>query len=310
MNCFNTLAPHERKLKAILGPIKPIPDNELPVYGQAILGIECKEQEELQEAVRREYISHFGEDTEPLFVATPAVIHGPRAQTVTMWKAMMDIGFRWRRLRKRKFIYLQPLNTFPDFIMDFETNAYDGFFELLLSFSKAFFSGLEVKILPSLDMEEAGWNVTSRYHSKTKQKQFLVGDIQRSLLKNLPKDGFCSLGISWTDLYPSEDLNFVLGEANSGTYSGAFCFGRFEPKAYQGDIPPPPIEKVDGKLLWKMLKVSLTLNKCRLQQNGHNDIDCSISIANCSCALNHPYRYNRQRSGENERDTLFVCLSI
>ena len=50
-----------------------------------------------------------------------------------------------------------------------------------------------------------------RHHKKTGEKQLLVSDIYSNMKKAVPSDGYCMLGITWTDLYPSENLNFVLG---------------------------------------------------------------------------------------------------
>lgn len=51
-----------------------------------------------------------------------------------------------------------------------------------------------------------------RYHKKTSEKQLLVSDIYKQMGEHLTDDTFAMLGITWTDLYPSESLNFVLGE--------------------------------------------------------------------------------------------------
>ena len=51
----------------------------------------------------------------------------------------------------------------------------------------------------------------SRYHKETHKEQLLVSDINRLLKSVLPNDAMAILGITWTDLYPTEDLNFVLG---------------------------------------------------------------------------------------------------
>ena len=93
-------------------------------------------------------------------------------------------------------------------------------------------------------------------------------DIQKYLKKNIPRNSYCSVGISWTDLYPSEDLNFVLGEANSALNTGVLSFGRFEPKAYKDGQVPPPIEKIDGNLLWRMLK-ALSHETCHIFGLAH-----------------------------------------
>lgn len=177
-------------------------------------------------------------------------------QTYNMWKAVMDINFRFWRVKRRRVIYIQPLDTFPDFICSFSYSGKGssvGFFELLKDFCEIFFMGFEVRIRHPLDTSETGWNITSRHHKITKKKQYLVTDINEQMKLAIPKDGYCMLGVTWTDLYPSEELNFVLGEAAARHYTATFCFGHYEPKSYcEGK---QPIEQIDGFILWRMLKV-------------------------------------------------------
>ena len=181
----------------------------------------------------------------------PPVIY---RQTFSMWKASMDINFRFWRLRKRRTIYIQPLDSFPDFVTEFSYSTGMGFFDLLQKFMEIFFMGCPVHLLPVIDI--ASWNITSRYHKITEKKQYLVTDINKQLKDHIPADGFCLLGLTWTDLYPSEDMNFVLGEASAKLCTATFCFGHYEPKSYcEGK---KPIEALDGFILWRMLKVRWT----------------------------------------------------
>lgn len=114
---------------------------------------------------------------------------------------------------------------------------------------------MNVSLLPGIDMVSAQWRVKRRLHPVIQKEQVLVGDVQKCLKRDLQQDAYCALGICWTDLYPQENLNFILGEASGVLRVAAFCFGRFEPKAYRDGEPPPPITGVDGPLLWKMIKV-------------------------------------------------------
>ena len=187
----------------------------------------------------------------------PPPIH---RQTYRMWKAAMDLTFRFWRLRKRQSIYIQPLDTFPSFVNELswqELDESNQFFQLLSEFMGIFFSGMNVHVLPSVNMEEAGWSITTRNHKITGKKQYLASDVNCSLGKHMPKDGFCMLGISWTDLYPQEDLNFVLGEAAVKYNSATFCFGNYEPKSYVDG--QEPITEIDGTILWRMIKVPFTI---------------------------------------------------
>ncbi|CAH1786939.1 unnamed protein product [Owenia fusiformis] len=192
-------------------------------------------------------------------------------QTFHQWKAMMDLNFNFWKMRKRKIIYLQPLDDFPDFVNNSTFNVNKktlNFFELLQLFASVFFDGFEVQLLPTLDTVQNDWKITRRNHKTTGQKQQLVTDVIAYLSKQRPKDGFCMLGLTWTDLYPTPELNFVLGEASMPEYAGAFSFGRYEPKSYKDGVPPPEIERFDGFLIWKMLKV-LSHETCHIFGQRH-----------------------------------------
>lgn len=180
------------------------------------------------------------------------------AQTYVQWKSAYDL----RKLhqichREKRTIYIQPLDNFPDFICDFKFKFHStsiNFFGLLSYFCRVFFCGIDVTVLPKIDICAKDWNIKKRHHSKTDKEQLLVTDFETKLQTILPTDGLCILGIIWTDLYPSEDLNFVLGQAFFNYKSGIFCFGRFEPKTYD-EATSEDISKVDSYLILKLLKV-------------------------------------------------------
>ncbi|XP_013421016.1 archaemetzincin-2 [Lingula anatina] len=176
-------------------------------------------------------------------------------QNYQQWKAVMGIGFHFIHLRRKRVIYIKPLDDFPQFVTDFRI-SFDGadltLFQLLQVFTECFFWGMQVELLPVCSIAE--WKIKNRIHAVTEQKQLLVGDVCHQLKKRLPADGYCILGITWTDLYPCEDLNFVLGEASLLNRSGALSFGRFEPKTFvRGETRD--ISSIDAKLLWKLIKV-------------------------------------------------------
>jgi len=97
--------------------------------------------------------------------------------------------------------------------------------------------------------------VKERIHSVTGEKQLLASDLNVGLNRILPRDGHAIIGVSWTDLYPSEKLNFVLGETSAILHTATFSFGRFETKLFEKCGRPPEITEVDGSLIWKALKV-------------------------------------------------------
>ena len=240
----------EKTIKYLLGPMKDLPEDERMILNHAkycdILNFDKKKKSEQDNTIDTSNLLFIPHTTFPkVFIR----------QTYKMWKAAMDIGWRLRKAKKRRVIYIQPLEEFPEFISKFEFDSTVGFFEFLKRFTSLFFGGFLVRLLEPLDMDAAGWNITTRTQKITGQKQFLVTDIQKRLQKALPKDGFCILGITWTDLYPSDGLNFVFGDANSAYSSGVFSFGRFEPRRFKEGNPPIPIEHIDGYLIWKMIKV-------------------------------------------------------
>lgn len=176
-------------------------------------------------------------------------------QTFIQWRAALGVG-SWF-LKKNKTIYLVSLNEYPCFIDNF-TICFEsknvGFKELLKVFLEAFFCGMNVQWLPAVDILESNWNITSRYHKKTNKFQYLVTDFFIPLKKMKPKNGYCIMGMSWSDLYPCEDLNFVLGEASNRHKSGVFSFGRYEPKSFS-ESNHPEVTEIDTHILWKLLKV-------------------------------------------------------
>ena len=170
-------------------------------------------------------------------------------QTYRKWKSTMDVNFRLRLLRgHRSVIYIQPIGTFPDFVVA------GGFFELLRSYAQAFFHGMTVRLLETLPAAEGDWGVRSRTHAVTGQRQILVGDVHRGLAKQMPRGACCVVGVTWTDLYPSEDLNFVLGEALFSKRVAAICFGHYDPKG-SGDGAPP--DGTSDDIVWQTIKVSI-----------------------------------------------------
>ena len=59
-----------------------------------------------------------------------------------------------------------------------------------------------------------------------------IPDLLHFLTTHLPSDGYCIIGLTWVDLYPSEELNFVLGESSCVDGCAVMSFGHFEPQSY------------------------------------------------------------------------------
>lgn len=188
------------------------------------------------------------------------------SQTFSQWRTFYRYSILWPLpccQTEQKTIYLQPVDNFPDFITDFEENmksyrsSFD-FFALLKMFTEIYFDTLCVNILPNINIMQSKWNIKTRLHRNTGMKQLYVRDFHKKLQSVKPSNGVCIMGISWTDLYPTEDLNFVLGEANFATKSGIFCFGRYEPKSFVPETHQD-ITGIDGKILWRIFKVNLNI---------------------------------------------------
>ena len=61
----------------------------------------------------------------------------------------------------------------------------------------------------------------------------LISDLMHFLRTNLLVDGYCIVDLTWVDLYPREDWNFVLGESSCEDGCAVVSFGHFEPQSYQ-----------------------------------------------------------------------------
>lgn len=117
-----------------------------------------------------------------------------------------------------KIIYLQPLEEFP---------ADAPPLPRLKSFTEAFFS-MSVQVLPV--MAGGLGKVTSRVNRQTGKPQLLTQDILQLLKQRLPRNAYCLLGITLSDLYPDPSWNFVFGEALLTDRVGVYSFARYDPR--------------------------------------------------------------------------------
>ncbi|XP_048730496.2 archaemetzincin-2-like [Ostrea edulis] len=191
----------------------------------------------------------------PLFLSKPLYFY----ETFVSWRAHYDVEqLQMRLMRKKESMCLVPIGSFPSFVMDFKLTIGDkscSLFDILQMFLEIFYQGMPVVWLNSVDPEKENWNITTRNHKVTGKKQCLTSDFYPRLKKWKPRNCYCIMGLTWTDLYPTENLNFVLGEASKRHRSGVFSFGRFEPKSYDKENTRD-IEEIDVHILWKLLKVS------------------------------------------------------
>lgn len=134
---------------------------------------------------------------------------------------------------ERKTIYILPLEDLdPDLSPSLET---------LRLYAETFF-GMTVLLLPPLKSVASKkkpcvvfstpgyqFEVATKMNIQTKQIQFMAGDLCSVMSRFMPKDTYCMIGITMTDLYSSSDWNFVFGQANLRTKMGVFSFVRYSP---------------------------------------------------------------------------------
>ena len=93
----------------------------------------------------------------------PAIFH---QQTYSRWKSMLDMTWRFRMIRKKPVIYLQPLENFPEFVDIFQYSwrgeERTGFFTFLKDFLSLFFMGVDIRLMKTKLISEYGWKVKQR----------------------------------------------------------------------------------------------------------------------------------------------------
>ncbi|KAL4225403.1 hypothetical protein ACF0H5_016093 [Mactra antiquata] len=222
------------------------------------------------------------------------------SQTFSQWENLLRYSSLCPPIccqRDKEVIYLLPVDNFPDFINNYliHLESYAdtyNFFSLIKTFLEAFFDGYEVTLLHGVNVVQCNWKIKTRLHHVTQKKQNYIGDFHKCLRKVIPRDAFCLVGITWTDFYPSDKLNFVLGEANFFSRTAGVCFGRYEPKTYDPSTHQD-ITQLDWKIMWRLLKV-LSHEICHL-----------FGLQHCwyfQCAMNESNSMNMAAS-----QPLFLC---
>jgi len=109
----------------------------------------------------------------------------------------------------------------------------------LLKSCQAFFHPLKVAIFE----ETMNLKTVERRENEFGQKQYLLSDLytlintKTSRLHNV----YTRLGVTFEDIYPSDDFNFVYGQALPFEKVGVFSFSRHSPAFGKSD--PPPLTK-------------------------------------------------------------------
>ena len=192
---------------------------------------------------------------EALFPPHPDASEVPvyEQQTYNQWKAAFELHKVSHPLRVRqRRILLQPLcyssSSYPCSCVESSVLVY------LRDFCQAFFMHMSFELAPAIDLAE--WRrrrVKSRTHSETQREQFLVGDIIRELQRQRPRSAFATLALTTVDLYPGEQWNFVLGQADFARGAAVSSLGRY--------FSSSDASSADAQLrhLWVLVKVSLPL---------------------------------------------------
>lgn len=121
---------------------------------------------------------------------------------------------------ERKTIYVQPLGKF--------TGEREKIVGVTAEYMQAFF-GLPVELLPGKNFEEPLSIENYRVHPDWKTKQIRTGYIlDELLLPNLPADAAALIAFTAEDLYPSETMNFVFGQASLQNRVGVWSLNRMK----------------------------------------------------------------------------------
>ncbi|XP_022797839.1 archaemetzincin-2-like [Stylophora pistillata] len=152
-------------------------------------------------------------------------------QTYPEWKVQTcfrNLRKHHRKRSRQRIIYILPVRPFPKVLRTPVEHGSVSIFELIRRFVSCFFFGMTVVYLDEIPVTKV--NCKQRFHPDTGKLQLLVTDVMQYLKTNLPADGYCIIGLTWVDLYPGEDWNFVLGESSCEDGCAVVSFGHFEPQ--------------------------------------------------------------------------------
>lgn len=145
----------------------------------------------------------------------------------------------------RGIIYILPIE-------DFSTIPNTPSLSMFKDFTESYFN-MPVEILPSKSINLK--NINKRINSFSKDTQYHAGDIIEEMKKSIPKDAFCVIAITITDLYPEDGWNFVFGLASFLERVGVFSFARYYPSFYLGGKSPYKDDRVSTLLNLRCCKI-------------------------------------------------------
>jgi hypothetical protein len=97
-------------------------------------------------------------------------------QTFSQWKVQREfqkLHYRQRTRMKRKRIYILPIGSFPNFVLEKIPGLAISLFEVLCNFVSVFYLGFSVEMLNVVDLNEI--SCKTRVHPGTGKLQILVG---------------------------------------------------------------------------------------------------------------------------------------
>ncbi|MFH1231764.1 MAG: archaemetzincin [Planctomycetota bacterium] len=119
-------------------------------------------------------------------------------------------------------IYLQPIGQFNPQQQDILNKVQE--------FAGIFFQ-TDVVITFTIPLPITGYRERKETHKEWTQYHTLT-ILDKVLKPNLPKNAFCYLGITMSDLYPEESWNFVFGQASLKERVGVYSLARYFPSFY------------------------------------------------------------------------------
>jgi archaemetzincin len=201
--------------------------------------------------------------------------HAEYGQTVADWWADKPNLPRDRR----RTIYLLPIGRlFPESSPPIE---------LLRRYVEIYF-GLPVQVLPEVKVSEV--KAATRTNPWSKNLQVNSAEVLEWMEKKVPDDAYAVMGITETDLYPSDSWNFVFGQASFKDRVAVQSTARYHPQFY--GQPASPMEARRLILKRTLMVVSHEL--------GH-----AFGISHCTwyaCAMN-----GSNHLEEADRRPLHVC---
>lgn len=132
-----------------------------------------------------------------------------------------------RRLLRPPKINCKTILLIPLGVKTFNIPAVNKFLCFLLSYCEAFFNPLPIQIFSKI----LSTKMVRRRNNEHGQTQLLIGDLFGLIEKGTlhERDVYCRLGITFEDIYPGDDWNFVYGQARPLDKIGVFSFARHSP---------------------------------------------------------------------------------